>query len=62
MSDAVGGGAALYETSVRHVRRQRVVTSFTHRYYLWLVDLDDLPRLPRPLRSFARFEARDHCG
>lgn len=55
-------GAALYEASVRHVRRRQVSTSFTHRYYLWLVDLDALPRLPLPLRPFARFDARDHCG
>lgn len=31
-----------------------------HRSYSWLVDLDDLPRLPRVLRPFARFEAADH--
>ena len=36
--------------------------SFRHRTYLWLVDLDALPQLPRWLRPFARFEARDHLG
>jgi DUF1365 family protein len=36
--------------------------SFTHDVYLWLVDLDALPELPRWLRPFARFEARDHLG
>ncbi|MDN5930628.1 MAG: DUF1365 domain-containing protein [Pseudonocardia sp.] len=36
--------------------------SFTHRIYLWLVDVDALPELPRWLRPFARFEARDHLG
>ena len=28
--------------------------------YLWLVDLAELPELPRWLRPFARFEGRDH--
>ncbi|MFE6632578.1 DUF1365 domain-containing protein [Streptomyces rochei] len=31
-----------------------------HRTYMWLVDLDRLPELPRPLRPFAGFRARDH--
>lgn len=53
---------ALYDAEVRHVRRQRLDRAFSHRIYLWLVDLDDLPRLPRLLRPFARFEARDHLG
>jgi hypothetical protein len=53
---------ALYDAEVRHVRRTALDRSFTHRVYLWLVDLDDLPRLPRALRPFARFEARDHLG
>lgn len=30
------------------------------RSYSWYVDIDDLPRLPRWLRPFARFEAVDH--
>ncbi|MGH3612983.1 MAG: DUF1365 domain-containing protein [Pseudonocardia sp.] len=53
---------ALYDAEVRHARRQRMDRSFSHSIYLWLVDLDDLPRLPRWLRPFARFEARDHLG
>lgn len=53
---------ALYDAEVRHVRRQRMDRAFTHRIYLWLVDLDALPELPRWLRPFARFEARDHLG
>ncbi|APU16268.1 MULTISPECIES: DUF1365 domain-containing protein [Actinoalloteichus] len=53
---------ALYWAEVRHDRRERVRHSFRHRIYLWLVDLDDLPRLPAVLRPFARFEARDHLG
>ncbi|WP_433279427.1 DUF1365 domain-containing protein [Pseudonocardia xinjiangensis] len=53
---------ALYDAEVRHVRRQRLERSFRHGVYLWLVDLDALPALPRWLRPFARFEARDHLG
>lgn len=51
---------ALYETTVVHARRQPRVKSFRHRFYLWLVDVDALPRLPRALAPFARFRAADH--
>ncbi|MFJ6940502.1 DUF1365 domain-containing protein [Streptomyces sp. NPDC101132] len=51
---------ALYATEVRHVRTTPFRYGLRHRTYMWLVDLDDLPVLPRPLRPFARFEARDH--
>lgn len=54
--------AALYDARVGHVRRERLDKSFTHPVYVWLVDLDDMPRLPWWLRPFARFEARDHLG
>lgn len=60
----------LYLADVRHVRsggsgspsRSRSSYRLRHRTYLWLVDLDRLPHLPRPLRPLARFEARDHFG
>nr|WP_275403855.1 DUF1365 domain-containing protein [Pseudonocardia acidicola] len=52
----------MYDAEVRHVRRHAMHRSFTHGIYLWLVDLDDLPRLPPGLRPFARFCARDHLG
>jgi DUF1365 family protein len=54
--------AALYDVEVAHTRRERIDYAFRHRVFLWLVDLDDLPRLPWWLRPFARFEARDHVG
>ncbi|MGQ0841698.1 DUF1365 domain-containing protein [Actinokineospora sp.] len=54
--------AALYDASVSHVRFERIDKAFEHPVYLWLVDLDEPPRLPRWLRPFARFEARDHLG
>ena len=51
---------ALYPTRVSHLHRSPIQHYGEHRSYSWLVDLDDLPVLPRWLRPFARFEARDH--
>lgn len=51
---------ALYPCTITHVRRAPRPYALRHRTYLWLVDVDDLPVLPRPLRSLARFSARDH--
>jgi DUF1365 family protein len=53
---------ALYDGVVTHVRRQRLHREFTHSVYLWLVDIDHLPELPRWLRPFAGFHAADHLG
>ena len=53
---------ALYEVRVTHRRTERIDRSFSHRMYLWLVDLDHLPVLPRVLRPLARFDAADHLG
>ena len=55
-----GAGAALYDCRISHVRTGPVRHAFTHRTYLWLVDVDRLPRLPGPLRPLARFRAEDH--
>lgn len=52
--------SSLYRTRITHLRRAPVHHYFEHRSYSWFVDLDDLPRLPRPLRPFATFHARDH--
>ncbi len=49
---------AIYECVVRHTRTAPVRNSFRYGTYLWLVDLDDLPRLPRPLRPLAGFDTR----
>ncbi|NUS14518.1 MAG: DUF1365 domain-containing protein [Streptomyces sp.] len=51
---------ALYPCTITHVRRAPRHYALRHRTYLWLVDVDDLPVLPRPLRPLARFSARDH--
>lgn len=55
-----GVKAALYPTRVTHLHRSPVRHYAEHRSYSWYVDLDDLPRLPRFMRPFARFEATDH--
>ena len=52
----------LYRTRVAHGRTERVRHGFSYRHATWLVDLDDLPVLPRGLRVLARFDARDHLG
>ena len=52
--------ASLYECRIRHVRRGAVANDFTYSSYLWLVDLDDMPHLPGPLRVLAGFTPADH--
>ena len=54
--------AALYPCEITHVRAHPVRRAFRYHSYLWLVDLDDLPRVPLALRPFARFRAGDHLG
>ncbi|WP_225805043.1 DUF1365 domain-containing protein [Streptomyces sp. NK15101] len=54
--------AALYDCVITHVRRTPLRHTLRHRTYLWCVDLDRLPVLPRPVRPLARFDARDHFG
>jgi cyclopropane fatty-acyl-phospholipid synthase-like methyltransferase/DUF1365 family protein len=44
------------------VRTAPIRHGFTYRTYLWLVDLDDMPEVPMPLRCLARFQAQDHVG
>ena len=51
---------ALYRTRITHLRRAPVHHYFEHSGYSWYVDVDELPRLPRWLRPFARFDAGDH--
>ena len=50
--------ARLYECRVSHARTVPLRNVFSYGTYLWLVDLD---RLPRP-GLLARFSARDHLG
>ncbi|MBT2487198.1 DUF1365 domain-containing protein [Streptomyces sp. ISL-96] len=53
---------ALYDCVISHARTTPMRHSFRHRTYMWLVDLDRIPVLPRPLRPLARFDPRDHFG
>lgn len=53
---------ALFRCRLTHARYAGTRHSFTHVTYLWLVDVDDLPRLPWPLTRLVRFDARDHLG
>ncbi|MER7758156.1 DUF1365 domain-containing protein [Streptomyces sp. NPDC097619] len=53
---------ALYACEVAHTRTGPVRYRLGMRTYLWFVDLDALPRLPRVLRPLARFDPRDHFG
>jgi cyclopropane-fatty-acyl-phospholipid synthase len=47
---------------VRHGRSIPIRHAFRHRVYQWLVDLDDLPRLPWYLRPLGGFDVRVHLG
>ncbi|MDI9917943.1 DUF1365 domain-containing protein [Rhodococcus sp. IEGM 1379] len=53
---------AIVHTRIRHVRTEPLRNEFEYRSYSWLVDVDQLPVLPKPLRSLARFDAADHLG
>jgi len=50
--------AALYECEISHARTAPLRNVFRYRGYLWLVDLDHLPRIP----LLAGFRGRDHLG
>ncbi|WP_341256920.1 MULTISPECIES: DUF1365 domain-containing protein [Gordonia] len=52
--------AQIVPVRISHVRRSPVDHRFTHRSLQWLVDLDELPRLPFGVRGLARFAAADH--
>ncbi|MEC5191133.1 MULTISPECIES: DUF1365 domain-containing protein [unclassified Arthrobacter] len=54
--------AAIYRTSIAHVRRSPLKNAFTYRSYSWYVDVDRLPSLPRLLRPLAGFRVADHLG
>jgi uncharacterized protein len=53
---------ALYPCRITHVRTAGPRRTFSYRGYLWLVDLDRLPVLPRLGRPLASFRVRDHLG
>ncbi|WP_410432983.1 DUF1365 family protein [Mycolicibacterium aichiense] len=51
---------ALYRTRITQLHRSPVHHHTERCSYSWYVDIDDLPRLPRWLQPFARFEGADH--
>jgi DUF1365 family protein len=53
---------AVVEGVVRHDRVAPLRHGFRYRVYQWLVDVDDMPRLPGWLRPFAGFRSADHLG
>ena len=53
---------ALYPCTVTHVRIAPIRYTLRHRTYVWLIDPDRPPRLPRVLRPLAGFDPRDHFG
>jgi hypothetical protein len=48
----------LYECEIRHARTAPLRNVFRYRGYLWLVDVDHLPRIP----LLTVFRGRDHLG
>jgi DUF1365 family protein len=52
-------GAALYDCRITHTWLAPLRNAFTYRTYLWLVDLDHLPRAGPGLRLLAGFQP--HC-
>ncbi len=57
-----GQALASYDVTIGHHRRDEVSYAFTNRGRTWLVDLDDVPRMPRGLRRLCAFHAGDHLG
>jgi DUF1365 family protein len=53
---------AVYRCRLTHARLAGVRHSFGYTVYLWLTDVDDLPRLRWPMTRLAGFDARDHLG
>ncbi|OKI00250.1 hypothetical protein A6A06_24210 [Streptomyces sp. CB02923] len=51
---------ALYQVAISHLRTTPRRYALRHRTYMWLIDPDRPPELPRPTRVLARFDPRDH--
>ncbi len=49
-----------YRVTVEHERRDPIGYAFSQRSSTWLVDLDDVPTLPGPLRHLVAFRTADH--
>ena len=53
---------ALYWSTIAHERRAPLKDTFSHDVYSWLVDLDELPKLPRWQRPLGSIRSKDHLG
>jgi DUF1365 family protein len=51
-----------YAVEITHRRRDPIDYGFRASSTAWLVDLDEIPRLPRPVRWLVGFHASDHLG
>lgn len=58
----VTGCPARYDVRISHRRRDPLEYGFEQRSSTWLIDLDQVPTLPRGLRWLCRFAAADHLG
>jgi DUF1365 family protein len=54
--------ATTYRTVVTHARQAPLRHRFRYHTNAWLVDLDQVPRLPRILKWLATFDSADHLG
>lgn len=53
---------ASYDVTIGHRRHDEVPYAFTNRGRTWLVDLDEVPQMPRGLRALCSFAPGDHMG
>lgn len=53
---------ARYDVRISHRRRDPLEYGFEQRSSTWLIDLDQVPALPRKLGWLCRFSAADHLG
>jgi len=52
---------AYYDIDITHHRRDPIDYSFSQRSHIWLIDLDDVTRLPRGLGRLCHFSSVDHA-
>jgi DUF1365 family protein len=53
---------ARYAVRISHRRRDPLDYAFSQRSVSWLIDLAEVPALPRGLRWLCRFASQDHLG
>lgn len=51
-----------YDVEIHHRRTHPIDYRFSYRTRIWLVDLDELPALPRAFGWLCRFDSADHLG